>query len=123
MHAVAALLCMVLVAGCGKTERQLRRAVESNKENVGVYAQAAGKGAASCVNNLCSALACMGSRHIPVLLLLQEAAEEHDSCTNNLYNALKDLGLSLTNDPRNDYYTPAPFNLWMNVAPEPDHTG
>ena len=54
---------------------------------------------------------------------LQEAAKEHDSCTNNLYNALKDLGLSLTKDPRYDYYTPAPFNLWMNVAPEPDHTG
>ena len=53
----------------------------------------------------------------------QDAAKEHDSCTNNLYNALADLGLSLTNDPRYDYYTPAPFNLWMNVAPEPDHTG
>ena len=32
--------------------------------------------------------------------LAQEAAKEHDSCTNNLYNGLKDLGLELTEDPR-----------------------
>ena len=34
------------------------------------------------------------------LLPAQEAAKEHDSCTNNLYNALKDLGLQLAEDPR-----------------------
>ena len=43
---------------------------------------------------------------------LQEAAKEHDSCTNNLYNALGELGYTLAKDPRHDYYTPAPFNLW-----------
>lgn len=53
----------------------------------------------------------------------QEAAKEHDSCTNNLYNALKELGLELAEDPRYGYYTPAPFNLWMNVADAPDASG
>ena len=53
----------------------------------------------------------------------QAAAQEHDSCTNNLYNALAELGLALAEDPRDGYYTPAPFNLWMNVAPEPDESG
>jgi uncharacterized protein YcgI (DUF1989 family) len=53
----------------------------------------------------------------------QEAAKEHDSCTNNLYNALAELGLALAEDPRSGYYTPAPFNLWMNVTPEPDASG
>ena len=33
-------------------------------------------------------------------MVAQEAAKEHDSCTNNLYNGLKDLGLELTEDPR-----------------------
>ena len=54
---------------------------------------------------------------------LQEAAQEHDSCTNNLYEGLKELGLSLTEDPRTGYYTPAPFNLWMNVTDQPDESG
>ena len=38
----------------------------------------------------------------------------HDSCTNNLHVALKALGYKLTDDPLN-FYTPSPFNLWMNV--------
>ncbi|KAK9825874.1 hypothetical protein WJX81_007667 [Elliptochloris bilobata] len=58
-----------------------------------------------------------------VLQIGEEAAQEHDSCTNNLYNALAELGLALAEDPRSGYYTPAPFNLWMNVAPEPDESG
>jgi len=58
-----------------------------------------------------------------VLQIGEEAAKEHDSCTNNLYNGLKDLGLELTEDPRYGYYTPAPFNLWMNVADKPDTSG
>lgn len=58
-----------------------------------------------------------------VLQIGEEAAKEHDSCTNNLYNALDELGYHLTEDPRFDYYTPAPFNLWMNVTAEPDSTG
>ncbi len=33
-------------------------------------------------------------------VLAQEAAKEHDSCTNNLYNGLKELGMELTEDPR-----------------------
>ena len=44
--------------------------------------------------------------------VLQEAAKEHDSCTNNLHNALGELGYKLADDPRFDFYTPAPFNLW-----------
>lgn len=54
---------------------------------------------------------------------MQEAAKEHDSCTNNLYNALAELDLALAEDPRYGYYTPAPFNLWMNVADQPDESG
>ena len=38
----------------------------------------------------------------------------HDSCTSNLHAALKALGYKLTDDPLN-FYTPSPFNLWMNV--------
>lgn len=45
-------------------------------------------------------------------IVLQEKARSHDSCTNNLFNALKDLGYSLADDPREGYYTPCPFNLW-----------
>lgn len=40
--------------------------------------------------------------------------DHHDSCTTNLHNALAAIGLKLTDDPL-DYYTPSPFNLWMNV--------
>lgn len=43
------------------------------------------------------------------------AAEEHDSCINNLHTALGEIGLSLTDDPLN-YPPPAPFNLWMAVS-------
>ncbi len=56
-------------------------------------------------------------------MYVQEAAKEHDSCTNNLYNALAELDMALTEDPRYGYYTPAPFNLWMNVADSPDESG
>lgn len=38
----------------------------------------------------------------------------HDSCTTNLHVSLKMLGYKLTDDPLN-FYTPSPFNLWMNV--------
>ena len=38
----------------------------------------------------------------------------HDSCTSNLHAALKEQGFKLTDTPL-DYYTPSPFNLWMNV--------
>ena len=38
----------------------------------------------------------------------------HDSCTTNLHVALRALGLRLTDTPL-DFYTPSPFNLWMNV--------
>jgi len=58
-----------------------------------------------------------------VLQIGEEAAKEHDSCTNNLYNALSEIGYTLADDPRFDFYTPAPFNLWMNVTDAPDHTG
>lgn len=44
---------------------------------------------------------------------VQEAAEEHDSCTNNLFNGLKELGFTLAEDPRYGSYTPCPFNLWF----------
>lgn len=44
-----------------------------------------------------------------------EAAEQHDSCTNNLHNALAELGMKLTDTPRR-YLPPAPFNLWMAVS-------
>ncbi len=40
-----------------------------------------------------------------------------------MHNALGELGYKLAEDHRYDYYTPAPFNLWMAVADEPDHTG
>ena len=50
--------------------------------------------------------------HLVSFATLKEAADEHDSCTNNLYEALKELDLQLAEDPRKDYYTPAPFNLW-----------
>ncbi|EIE25881.1 hypothetical protein COCSUDRAFT_32414 [Coccomyxa subellipsoidea C-169] len=58
-----------------------------------------------------------------VLQIGEEAAKEHDSCTNNLYNALAELDLALAEDPRYGYYTPAPFNLWMNVTDTPDESG
>ena len=38
----------------------------------------------------------------------------HDSCTTNLHDSLQALGLKLTDD-RLNFYTPSPFNLWMNV--------
>ena len=38
----------------------------------------------------------------------------HDSCTANLHASLKALGYKLCDDPL-DFYTPSPFNLWMNV--------
>ena len=38
----------------------------------------------------------------------------HDSCTANLHAALAAVGYKLTDDPLN-FYTPSPFNLWMNV--------
>lgn len=43
-----------------------------------------------------------------MLCLVQEAAKEHDSCTNNLYNGLKELGLELTEDPRSALSTISP---------------
>ena len=54
---------------------------------------------------------------------LQEAAKEHDSCTNNLHNSLAELGLKLADDHRFNYYTPQPLNLWQNMSDEPDETG
>ena len=38
----------------------------------------------------------------------------HDSCTNNLHTSLAAIGYKLTDDVLN-FYTPSPFNLWMNV--------
>ena len=52
-------------------------------------------------------------------MLAQEAAKEHDSCTNNLYNGLKELGMELTEDPR---YSPTPSMTLANVAREHAHT-
>ena len=40
-----------------------------------------------------------------------------------MHNAVEQLGLKLAEDHRSDFYTPAPFNLWMNVAAQPDATG
>ena len=40
-----------------------------------------------------------------------------------MHNAVEELGLKLAEDHRSDFYTPAPFNLWMNVAGAPDATG
>ena len=54
---------------------------------------------------------------------LQEAAKEHDSCTNNLHNSLAELGLKLADDHRFNYYTPQPLNLWQIMSDEPDETG
>ncbi len=54
---------------------------------------------------------------------MQEAAKEHDSCTNNLHNSLAELGLKLADDHRFNYYTPQPLNLWQNMSDEPDETG
>ena len=58
-----------------------------------------------------------------LLLPKQEAADEHDSCTNNMHNALGELGYKLADDHRTDYYTPAPFNLWMSTLDAPDESG
>ena len=41
-------------------------------------------------------------------------ADFHDSCTANLHAALAAKGFKLTDTPL-DFYTPSPFNLWMNV--------
>ena len=57
------------------------------------------------------------------LYLGEEAAKEHDSCTNNLHTSLAELGLKLTDDHCTKYYTPAPFNLWQNMLDEPDASG
>ncbi len=57
------------------------------------------------------------------LYLGEEAAQEHDSCTNNMHNALGELGFKLAEDHRRNYYTPAPFNLWMSVLDAPDELG
>lgn len=46
---------------------------------------------------------------------LQEAAKEHDSCINNLHNAMNAIGHPLTDDP-DHYLPPSPFNLWMAVS-------
>jgi len=40
--------------------------------------------------------------------------DAHDSCTTNLHESLRAIGYKLTDDPLN-FYTPSPFNLWMNV--------
>lgn len=53
------------------------------------------------------------------LLVVQEAAKEHDSCTNNLYNGLKELGMELTEDPR---YSPTPSKVLADVAGTHTHT-
>ena len=50
-----------------------------------------------------------------MLVLLQEAAKEHDSCINNLHTSLTAIGHPLTDDPDN-YLPPSPFNLWMAVS-------
>lgn len=44
-----------------------------------------------------------------------EAAKEHDSCINNLHNAMNAIGHPLTDDP-DHYLPPSPFNLWMAVS-------
>lgn len=40
--------------------------------------------------------------------------DHHDSCTDNLHAALREVGFKLTDTPK-EFYTPSPFNLWMNV--------
>ena len=67
---------------------------------------------ASCSLSTSCTLACSNTTGVHVL---QEAAKEHDSCTDNLYNALSEIGYKLADDPRFDFYTPAPFNLWYTL--------